>query len=216
MPLSLGYKASAEQFPPRRLLDLSVEAERLGLDLIGVSDHFQPFRHTGGHAPACLPWLGALGELTERALLGTSVLTPTMRYQPAVVAQAFGTLACLNPGRIWLGVGTGESMNETPATGAEWPGAKERRERLAEAIGLMRLLWTDERVTFGGRFYRTEKATIYDRPDQPVPVYIAASGPLAAKLAGRTGDGFIVTSGKAPELYEELSAAMAEGAAAAG
>ena len=216
MPLSLGYKASAEQFPPRRLLDLSVEAERLGLDLIGVSDHFQPFRHTGGHAPACLPWLGALGELTERALLGTSVLTPTMRYQPAVVAQAFGTLACLNPGRIWLGVGTGESLNETPATGAEWPGAKERRERLAEAIVLMRRLWTDERVTFEGQYYRTERATIYDRPDEPVPIYVAASGPLAAKLAGRTGDGFIVTSGKAPELYEELSAAMAEGAAAAG
>jgi coenzyme F420-dependent glucose-6-phosphate dehydrogenase len=216
MPLTLGYKASAEQFPPRRLLDLSVEAERQGLDLIGVSDHFQPFRHTGGHAPACLPWLGALGELTERASLGTSVLTPTMRYQPAVVAQAFGTLACLNPGRIWLGVGTGESMNETPATGAEWPGAKERRERLAEAIGLMRRLWTDERVTFEGRFYRTEKATIYDRPDEPVPIYVAASGPLAAKLAGRAGDGFIVTSGKAPELYEELSAAMAEGAADAG
>jgi coenzyme F420-dependent glucose-6-phosphate dehydrogenase len=216
MPLSLGYKASAEQFPPRRLLDLSVEAERLGLDIIGVSDHFQPFRHTGGHAPACLPWLGALGELTERASLGTSVLTPTMRYQPAVVAQAFGTLACLNPGRIWLGVGTGESLNETPATGAEWPGAKERRERLAEAIVLMRRLWTDERVTFEGQYYRTERATIYDRPDEPVPIYVAASGPLAAKLAGRTGDGFIVTSGKAPELYEELSAAMAEGAAAAG
>jgi coenzyme F420-dependent glucose-6-phosphate dehydrogenase len=216
MPLTLGYKASAEQFPPRRLLDLSVEAERQGLDLIGVSDHFQPFRHTGGHAPACLPWLGALGELTERASIGTSVLTPKMRYQPAVVAQAFGTLACLNPGRIWLGVGTGESMNETPATGAEWPGAKERRERLAEAIGLMRRLWTDERVTFEGRFYRTEKATIYDRPDEPVPIYVAASGPLAAKLAGRAGDGFIVTSGKAPELYEELSAAMAEGAADAG
>jgi coenzyme F420-dependent glucose-6-phosphate dehydrogenase len=212
MPLRLGYKASAEQFPPRRLLDLSVEAERLGLDLIGVSDHFQPFRHTGGHAPACLPWLGALGELTERALLGTSVLTPTMRYQPAVVAQAFGTLACLNPGRIWLGVGTGESMNETPATGADWPGAKERRERLAEAIELMRRLWTDDRVTFSGRYYHTEHATIYDRPDEPVPIYVAASGPLAAKLAGRTGDGFIVTSGKAPELYQELSAAMAEGA----
>jgi coenzyme F420-dependent glucose-6-phosphate dehydrogenase len=216
MPLTLGYKASAEQFPPRRLLDLSVEAERLGLDIIGVSDHFQPFRHTRGHAPACLPWLGALGELTERASLGTSVLTPTMRYQPAVVAQAFGTLACLNPGRIWLGVGTGESLNETPATGAEWPGAKERRERLAEAIVLMRRLWIDERVTFEGQYYRTERATIYDRPDEPVPVYVAASGPLAAKLAGRTGDGFIVTSGKAPELYEELTAAMAESAAAAG
>jgi coenzyme F420-dependent glucose-6-phosphate dehydrogenase len=216
MPLTLGYKASAEQFPPRRLLDLSVEAERLGLELIGVSDHFQPFRHTGGHGPSCLPWLGALGELTERALLGTSVLTPTMRYHPSVVAQAFATLACLNPGRFWMGVGTGESLNETPATGAAWPGAKERRLRLAEAIDLMRRLWRDERITFEGEYYRTEKATIYDRPDEPVPIYVAASGPLAAKLAGRAGDGLIVTSGKAPELYEELNAAMVEGATAAG
>ena len=216
MSLTLGYKASAEQFPPRRLLDLSVEAERLGLELIGVSDHFQPFRHTGGHAPACLPWLGALGERTDTALLGTSVLTPTMRYHPSMIAQAFGTLACLNPGRIWMGVGTGESLNETPATGLEWPGAKERRMRLAEAIDLMRRLWTDERITFEGEYYRTEKATIYDRPDEPVPIYVAASGPLAAKLAGRAGDGFIVTSGKAPELYEELNAAMEEGARTAG
>jgi coenzyme F420-dependent glucose-6-phosphate dehydrogenase len=214
--LTLGYKASAEQFPPRRLLDLSVEAERLGLELVGVSDHFQPFRHTGGHGPACLPWLGALGERTETALLGTSVLTPTMRYHPSMIAQAFATLACLSPGRIWMGVGTGESLNETPATGLEWPAAKERRLRLAEAIALMRLLWTDERVTFEGDHYRTQKATIYDRPDRPVPIYVAASGPLAAKLAGRVGDGFIVTSGKAPELYEELNAAMAEGARAAG
>jgi len=216
VPLTLGYKASAEQFPPRRLLDLSVEAERLGLELVGVSDHFQPFRHTGGHGPACLPWLGALGERTERARLGTSVLTPTMRYHPSTIAHAFATLACLNPGRIWLGVGTGESINETPATGAEWPGAKERRLRLAEAIRLMRLLWTEERVSFEGDYYRTEKATIYDRPEAPVPIYVAASGPLAAKLAGRAGDGFIVTSGKAPELYTELNAAMAEGAQAAG
>ena len=216
MSLTLGYKASAEQFPPRRLLDLSVEAERLGLELIGVSDHFQPFRHTGGHAPACLPWLGALGERTDTALLGTSVLTPTMRYHPSMIAQAFGTLACLNPGRIWMGVGTGESLNETPATGLEWPGAKERRMRLAEAIDLMRRLWTDERLTFEGEYYRTEKATIYDRPDEPVPIYVAASGPLAAKLAGRAGDGFIVTSGKAPELYEELNAAMEEGARTVG
>jgi coenzyme F420-dependent glucose-6-phosphate dehydrogenase len=115
-----------------------------------------------------------------------------------------------------MGVGTGESLNETPATGAEWPGAKERRLRLAEAIDLMRRLWTEERLTFEGEYYRTEKATIYDRPDEPVPIYVAASGPLAAKLAGRAGDGFIVTSGKAPELYEELNAAMVEGATAAG
>ena len=216
MPLKLGYKASAEQFPPRRLLDLSVEAEWLGLELIGVSDHFQPFRHTGGHGPACLPWLGALGERTERALLGTSVLTPTLRYHPSVIAQAFGTLACLNPGRMFLGVGTGESVNETPATGGEWPGAKERRQRLAEAIRLMRLLWTEDRVTFDGEYYRTLKATVYDRPAEPVPIFVAASGPLAAKLAGRAGDGLIVTSGKNPALYEELNAAMEEGARTAG
>jgi coenzyme F420-dependent glucose-6-phosphate dehydrogenase len=216
MPLKLGYKASAEQFAPRELLDFSTEAERHGLEIIGVSDHFQPFRHTGGHGPAALPWLGALGERTEQALLGTSVLTPTMRYHPSVIAHAFATLACLNPRRIFLGVGTGESLNETPATGAEWPGAKERRLRLAEAIELMRRLWTEERVTFEGEYYRTIKATIYDRPDEPVPIFIAASGPLAAKLVGRTGDGFIVTSGKRPELYVELIAALEEGARDAG
>ena len=216
MPLRLGYKASAEQFGPRDLLDFSIEAERLRLELVAVSDHFQPWRHHGGHGPASLPWLGALGERTDRALLGTSVLTPTMRYHPSVIAHAFGTLASLNPGRIFLGVGTGESMNETPATGAEWPSAKERRLRLAESIELMRRLWTEERVTFHGEYYRTEKATIYDRPAEPVPIFVAASGPLAAKLAGRAGDGFIVTSGKKAELYEELNAALEEGARAAG
>ena len=216
MGLRLGYKASAEQFGPRELLDFSVLAERLGLEIVAVSDHFQPWRHHGGHSPASLTWLGALGERTERALLGTSVLTPTMRYHPSVVAQSFATLACLNPGRVFLGVGTGEAMNETPATGDEWPSAKERRARLTEAIELMRRLWTEERVTFTGDWYRTERATVYDRPEEPVPVFVAASGPLAAKLAGRVGDGFICTSGKRPELYHELLSAVAEGASAAG
>jgi coenzyme F420-dependent glucose-6-phosphate dehydrogenase len=214
--IRLGYKASAEQFGPRVLLDFSILAERSGLDIVAVSDHFQPWRHHGGHASASLTWLGALGERTEHALLGTSVLTPTMRYHPSIVAQAFATLACLNPGRVFLGVGTGEAMNETPATGMEWPGAKERRERLAESIELMRLLWGEERVTFEGTYYRTDKATIYDRPDEPVPIFVAASGPLAAKLAGRIGDGFIATSGKKPELYAELNASLEEGARAAG
>jgi coenzyme F420-dependent glucose-6-phosphate dehydrogenase len=214
--VTLGYKASAEQFGPRELLDYAVLAEHAGLEIIAVSDHFQPWRHHGGHAPASLTWLGAVGERTERALLGTSVLTPTMRYRPSVVAQAFATLACLNPGRVFLGVGTGEAMNETPATGMEWPGAKERRARLAEAIELIRRLWTDERVTFEGEHYRTDRATVYDRPPEPVPIYVAASGPLAARLAGRAGDGFICTSGKKPELYEELVGALEEGARAAG
>ncbi len=216
MAVQFGYKASAEQFGPRELLNYSVKAEQLGLDTVAVSDHFQPWRHHGGHAPNALVWLGALVQAAEHATVATSVLTPTMRYQPAVVAQAFATLGCLGPGRVILGVGTGEAMNETPVTAAPWPGPKERRMRLAEAITLIRRLWTEERVTFEGQYYRTDRATIYDRPTVPVPIHVAASGPLAAKLAGRTGDGFICTSGKAPELYEELLANVREGAESVG
>ena len=168
-----------------------------------VSDHFQPWRHTGGHAPYSLAWLAALGERTERVTIGTSVATPTFRYHPAIVAQAFGTLALLNPGRVLLGVGTGESLNEVPATGMEWPKFKERFGRLRESIELMRRLWTEDRVSFEGEYYKTANATIYDRPDEPVPIYIAAAGPTASRLAGRVADGFICTSGKAPELYSD-------------
>jgi coenzyme F420-dependent glucose-6-phosphate dehydrogenase len=216
MAIRLGYKASAEQFGPSRLLELSVLAEQVGLDSVAVSDHFQPWRHSTGHAPNSLVWLGAAGRATERVALATSVLTPTLRYEPAVVAQAFATLGCLSPGRVILGVGTGEAMNETPVTAGGWPGAKERRQRLAEAIELIRALWAGERVSFEGDFYRTDRATIYDLPARPVPIYVAASGPLAARLAGRAGDGFICTSGKNADLYQQLLAAVEEGAAAAG
>jgi coenzyme F420-dependent glucose-6-phosphate dehydrogenase len=212
----IGYKASAEQFDPPSLLRFAREAEDAGLEIVAVSDHFQPWRHHGGHSPAAMAWMAAAGQRTERAVIGTSVLTPTLRYHPAIVAQAFGTLGMLTPGRVFLGVGTGEAMNETPATGDEFPGRKERRQRLAEAIELIRRLWREERVDFEGRFYRTSKATIYDRPDQEVPIYVAASGPLAAKLAGRVGDGFICTSGKDPQLYRDLLDKVAEGAAEAG
>jgi coenzyme F420-dependent glucose-6-phosphate dehydrogenase len=211
-----GYKASAEQFGPRELIDYSVLAEQAGFEIVALSDHFQPWRHHSGHSPSALALLGALGERLDKAVIGTSVLTPTMRYHPSIVAQAFATLACLRPGRVFLGVGSGEAMNETPATGMPWPGAKERRMRLAEAVKLIRLLWSEERVSFEGEYYRTDRATIYDRPDQPPPIYIAASGPLAAKLAGRAGDGYISTSGKKPELYSELLSNLQEGAEGAG
>src|SRR5215212_4059872 len=215
-PIHLGYKASAEQFGPSQLLEFSLQAERLGFDDVASSDHFQPWRHEGGHSPAVLPWLGALGGRSERVRMGTSVLTPTFRYHPAVIAQAFATLGCLYEDRVFLGVGTGESLNESPIATGEWPGVKERRMRLAEAIGLIRRLWREERVDFEGEYYTTRKATIYDRPDEPVPIYIAASGPLAAKLAGRAGDGFICTSGKDPALYDELLENVRAGAEQAG
>ena len=201
--LKFGYKASAEQFNPRELLEFAVIAEEIGFDSVMVSDHFQPWRHNDGHAPYSLAWLAALGERTSHIQIGTSVITPTFRYHPSIVAQAVGTIACLNPGRVILGVGTGESMNEVPAIGIEWPKFKERFGRLRESCELIRQLWTEERVSYQGEYYRTENATIYDRPVEPVPIYIAAGGPTVSRFAGRVGDGFICTSGKDPKLYEE-------------
>ena len=214
--LRIGYKASAEQFGPRELLEFAQHAERLGFDSVFVSDHFQPWRHHGGHAPFSLAWLGALGEATRRIMLGTSVLTPSFRYAPAVIAQAFATLGTLFPDRVILGMGSGESMNEIPATAMRWPEPRERTRRLREALQLIKRLWAEERVSFEGEYYRTEKATIYDRPGQPVPIYLAAAGAVVAKLAGAEADGFICTSGKAPELYHDvLLPALAEGCAQA-
>jgi coenzyme F420-dependent glucose-6-phosphate dehydrogenase len=215
--LKLGYKASAEQFGPTDLLNFSCLAEEVGFDSIFVSDHFQPWKHTDGHAPNALAWLGALGARTSRAVIGTSVLTPTFRYHPAIVAQVFGTLGAMFPGRVVLGVGTGESLNEVPSSGTHWPGPKERRDRLREAIALINKLWTEDRVTFEGQFYRTESATIYDKPKEKVPIWVAASGPLAAQMAGQVAEGFICTSGKAPTLYsEQLVPKVEEGAARRG
>ncbi|MGI9335007.1 MAG: LLM class flavin-dependent oxidoreductase, partial [Gammaproteobacteria bacterium] len=168
--LKLGYKASAEQFGPRDLLEFAVRAEEVGFDSVSISDHFQPWRHSGGHAPYSFAWLGALGERTSRILMGTSVVTPTFRYHPSIVAQAMGTLGAMYPGRVMLGVGPGESLNEVPATGMQWPKFKERFGRLREAIELMQRLWTEDRVSYEGEYFRTEKATIYDRPDAPPPV----------------------------------------------
>ncbi len=200
--LKLGYKASAEQFAPRELVEFAVLAEELGFDSVAMSDHFQPWRHDGGHAPYSLSWLAAVGERTSRIELGTSVVTPTFRYHPATIAQAFATLGCLYPDRVWLGVGSGESMNEAPL-GIQWPEPKVRFARLKEAIELIERLWNEERVTFDGEFYSTNAATIYDRPATSVPLYIAASGPAAARLAGRVAAGFICTSGKGMGTYSE-------------
>jgi coenzyme F420-dependent glucose-6-phosphate dehydrogenase len=214
--LTIGYKASAEQFAPRELVEYAVRAEQVGLDSVVVSDHFLPWRHNGGHAPFALAWMAAVGERTSRVTIGTSVLTPTFRYNPAVIAQAFATMALLYNDRMMLGVGTGENLNEVAVSGREWPEFKERYARLREAITLMRKLWTGEEVTFDGEYYKLVDAVIYDRPEKPVPIYIAAGGPQVAKYAGRVADGMICTSGKGMELYtDKLLPAVAEGEDAA-
>ena len=217
--MRIGYKASAEQFGPGELAAYALLAEELGLDSVTVSDHFQPWRLKGGHAPNALVWLAHVAARTERVMLGTSVMTPTFRYNPAVVAQEFATLACLAPGRVMLGVGTGEALNEV-AVGSvqgEWPDFKERFARLREAVDLIRALWSEGRVSFEGEYFQTDDAAVYDRPDTPVPVYVAAGGPLVARYAGRVGDGFICTSGKGHELYaDRLLPAVSEGLEKAG
>jgi coenzyme F420-dependent glucose-6-phosphate dehydrogenase len=216
MMLRLGYKASAEQFGPQQLLEFAVAAEKHGYDSVWTSDHFQPWRHTDGHAPNALAWLGAAAASTERVILGTSVLTPSLRYNPAVVAQAFATLGCLAPDRVILGVGTGESLNEV-VVGAAWPDQKERFRRLKESVLLIQQLFREDFVSFEGEFYQTHNATIYDKPADPVPVFIAGSGPAASRLAGRIAEGYISTSGKPTELYtEKLLPAVAEGLEKAG
>ncbi|RFD25933.1 glucose-6-phosphate dehydrogenase (coenzyme-F420) [Mycobacterium uberis] len=215
--LRLGYKVSAEQFAPRELVEFAVAAETHGMDSATVSDHFQPWRHQGGHAPFSLSWITAVGERTKRILLGTSVLTPTFRYNPAVIAQAFATMGCLYPNRVFLGVGTGEALNEI-ATGykGSWPEFKERFARLRESVRLMRELWRGDRVDFDGDYYQLRGASIYDVPEGGVPIYIGAGGPAVAKYAGCSGDGLICTSGKGEELYtQKLIPAVREGAVAA-
>ncbi len=215
--LTFGYKASAEQFGPRELIDFTLLAEQCGFDSVFISDHFQPWSHTNGHAPFSMSLMGPAAAQTWPILICTSVLTPSFRYHPSIVAQAFATMQVMFPGRIILGIGTGESLNEVPATGFAWPEPKERLARLREAVDLIRKLWRDERVTFEGTYYRTENATIYDRPEKMVPIYIAGAGPIITRYAGRMADGFICTSGKPFELYREnLLPNLAAGVEAAG
>ncbi len=218
--LKVGWKASAEQFGPRDLVDVSpCRPSRSASTRSSSPTTSSRGATTAATRPSRCRWLAAAGERTERVMLGTSVMTPTFRYNPAVVAQAFGTLGVLNPGRIVLGIGTGEALNEVAvgAAGSPWPEFKERFARLREAVTLMRRLWTEERVSFEGDYYRPTTRRSTTAPSSPVPVYVAAGGPLVARYAGRSGDGFICTSGKGRELYEDkLLPAVDEGLAKSG
>jgi len=185
----IGFVLSHEQFAVPELVRLGIEAERAGFDLVSTSDHFQPWQANEQHSGAAWVTLGALSGHAQRIWMGTMVTCPTLRYHPAVVAETFASLSLLAPGRIYLGVGSGEALNEQAATG-EWPGWHERWDRLIEACEIIRRLWSGEPVKHKGRFYQVD-ARLYDPPPAPIPLLTAANGPKAIRLAGEHGDGLI-------------------------
>jgi TAT-translocated FGD2 family F420-dependent dehydrogenase len=187
---TVGYVLSSEQFPVTDLVEYGVAAEQAGFDAVWSSDHFQPWQDNQGHASLAWLTLAAVGQRTHHVLMGTGVTCPTFRYNPAIVAQAFATLGLLYPGRVFLGVGTGEALNEQTAGGG-WGDYDERAARLVEAVEMIRSLWTGEIITRQGKYYDLLNAKLYSLPEQPVPIYIAASGPNSMRLAGQYGDGLI-------------------------
>jgi coenzyme F420-dependent glucose-6-phosphate dehydrogenase len=181
------YGASHEEFSPEVLLRHVAAAERAGFDGISASDHLQPWWEPGesGHAWV---WLGAAGQATARIPLGTGVTASGSRYHPALIAQAWMTLERLFPGRPFLGIGSGEALNEVPV-GDDWPSPAEQIERLDEALGYIRRLWDGETITENGRFYRLKDCKLHTLADRKPPIWISAFGPQAAEVAGRHGDG---------------------------
>jgi coenzyme F420-dependent glucose-6-phosphate dehydrogenase len=213
--LQIGYVAATEQYSAPDLVEYGVLAEQAGFDVMWASDHFHPWQDNQGHAGQAWLTLAALGQRTRRIVMGTGVTCPTYRYNPAIVAQAFATLGVLYPGRVFLGTGTGEAINEL-TTGGGWGPYKERAARLREALALINRLWTEDWVTFEGQYYTVREAKIYDKPAQKVPLYVAASGPRTARLAGECSDGLITVGGVASIPLHRIMDAFAEGATSAG
>jgi coenzyme F420-dependent glucose-6-phosphate dehydrogenase len=186
----LGYKLSSEEHGPNDLVANARGAERAGFEFALISDHYHPWIDRQGHSPFVWSVIGGIAAATERLRLGTGVTCPTIRIHPAIVAHAAATSTAMLEGRFFFGVGTGENLNEH-IVGDRWPVTDVRLEMLEEAVEIIRSLWTGERCTHHGRHYTVENARLYTRPDQPPPVFVAASGPKAAALAGRIGDGLI-------------------------
>ncbi|HEX2016615.1 MAG TPA: TIGR03557 family F420-dependent LLM class oxidoreductase [Solirubrobacteraceae bacterium] len=201
------YFCAHEQFPPDALLRQAVEAEAAGFDGIGCSDHLQPWWEPGeaGHAWV---WLGAAGQATQRVPLGTGVTPAGPRYHPALIAQAWATLETMFPGRPYLGVGSGESLNESPL-GADWPSVGAQIERMEEALELIHRLFDGERIDHRGKHFQTKAAYLHTRPARRPPIYVSAFGPQAAAVAGRWGDGLwtLADPESAPQVIEAYRAA---------
>jgi coenzyme F420-dependent glucose-6-phosphate dehydrogenase len=211
MGFTVGYASQPDLYPPRTLLEHAILAEKAGFETLWVSDHFHPWSHSGAHGGHTWVIIAAAAAQTRSIRFGTAVTCPLFRYNPAITAQAFATLSAMFPGRIFVGVGTGEAMNEIPV-GYDWPSAGERIERLEEAIRIMRLLWSRNFVTFKGKYYRLRKANLYTKPEAPIPLYVAAFGPKVAKIAGKYADGFLTSLVEPNRLRNVLLKAVAEGA----
>jgi coenzyme F420-dependent glucose-6-phosphate dehydrogenase len=191
--VQIGYAISSEEHLPNDIVRHARLAEEAGFTYALISDHYHPWVDTQGHSPFVWSVIGGIATATEQLRLGTGVTCPTVRIHPAIIAQAAATSAAMMPGRFFLGVGTGEALNEH-ITGDRWPETDVRQEMLEEAIEIMGLLWQGGNQSYHGAFYTVENARLYTLPDEPVEVMIAASGPTAAELAGRLGDGLISTS----------------------
>jgi G6PDH family F420-dependent oxidoreductase len=191
--IELGYSLSCEEHPPAELVRAARGAEEAGFAFAMISDHYHPWTDRQGQAPFAWTVIGAVAQATERLRLGTAVTCPTIRYHPALVAQMAATAAALMPGRFFLGVGTGENLNEH-IYGDRWPSYAVRREMLEEAVAVMRLLWQGGMRSHHGRHYTVEDARVYTLPPEPVHVMVAGAGPHSADLAGRIGDGFVSTA----------------------
>jgi TAT-translocated FGD2 family F420-dependent dehydrogenase len=206
----IGFVLAQEQFPVEQLVRLAGQATQAGFPLLATSDHFQPWQANEGNAGQAWITLGAAGAIAGSAWMGTHVTCPTLRYNPAVVAEAFTTLDRLYPGRIFLGVGSGEALNEQAATG-QWPKWDERWERLIEAIAIIRALWSGQDVKQTGKYY-TVNAKLYEPPKTPIPLLTAANGPKAMEHAGTYGDGLITD----PKTWKQYKPRWEKAARAAG
>jgi secondary-alcohol dehydrogenase (coenzyme-F420) len=200
----IGYFASIEQYKPMDALKQSVRAENVGFDSVWVDDHFHPWYHTGAQSAQAWAWMGATLQATKRVFISTCITCPILRYNPAVVAQTFATLRQMYPGRVGIAVGAGEAMNEVPVTG-KWPSVPERQDMTVEAIGVMRKLWeSKEPVSFKGKYFTLDRAFMYTKPDDEVPLYFSGMGPKGAKLAGKYGD-HLMTVAASPDVLRNVT-----------
>jgi coenzyme F420-dependent glucose-6-phosphate dehydrogenase len=191
--MELGFALSSEDHPPNELVRQAALAERAGFTFCLISDHYHPWISKQGHSAFVWATLGGIAQATERINVGTGVTAPIIRIHPAIIAQAAATVGCMMPGRFFLGVGSGENLNEH-VLGDRWPLPDERLEMLEEAVQVIRLLWQGGEQTHRGKHYTVDHARIYDLPDELPGVFVAAAQPNAAELAGRIGDGLISTS----------------------